>query len=214
MRILGTGLGLAEVIVLASLLYFLPGLIAYIYRRERTIHILLLNLFTGWTVIGWFGALKWATIRDSRALEEIAPRPRYDTQNRLIIFALFVALALLIQFVRVYVLDRQNGTVAESPPRKINPASVSIASYATKKVAGESKLDFTIRNSNSFRVKEIVVKCVFAAIDATVLGSVVVTIDRTIEPNFDLRVTDVDLGSIPKGTANSSCATQAFSIAN
>jgi Superinfection immunity protein len=41
-------------------LYFLPTLVAH-YRRHKSFgSILLLNLFLGWTVIGWVIALLWA----------------------------------------------------------------------------------------------------------------------------------------------------------
>ena len=215
MRILGTGFGLAGVIILGSLLYFLPAIIAYLYRRERLFYISLLNLLAGWTVIGWIGALKWATVRDSHALEEIAPSPRYETQRKLIIAAAIVALALAIQYVLVYLLDTSKQASGETTPlRKIDPTTVSIATYELRKDAGESKADFTIRNGNSFRVKNVVVKCVFATINATVLGSTEVTIERTIEPNFIQRVSNVNLGPTPKGTANSSCTAQGFVPAN
>lgn len=43
-------------------LYFLP---AYIGRKKRNgTAIGLLNLFLGWTIIGWIGALVWATTKD------------------------------------------------------------------------------------------------------------------------------------------------------
>jgi hypothetical protein len=209
MRLLGTGLGLAEVIVLGTLLYFLPAIVAYIYRRERLFYIALLNLLTGWSVIGWIGALKWATVRDSHALEEIAPNPRYDTQRKLVIAAAVVGLALAIQCVRVYLLDGPP-LVTSKPPPKIDPASVSIRNYAVRGEGGISKGDFTIRNANHFRIKNVVVKCVFATIDATVLGSSEVTVERTFEPNLDQRIRDVDLGPMPKGSANTSCTAQAF----
>ncbi len=209
MRLLGTGLGLTEVIALGALLYFLPGIVAYIYRRERLFYIVLLNLFAGWTVVGWMGALKWATVRDSRALEEIAPTPRYDAQRKLVIVAALLLLALAIQCVRVYVLDRP-ADIAITPPPKIDPATVSIRSYAVRGDAGVTKGDFTIRNANHFRVKNVIVKCVFATIDATVLGATEVTVERTFEPNLDQRVNDVNLGPTPKGTANSSCTAQGF----
>jgi len=209
MRLLGTGLGLAEVIVLGALIYFLPAIVAYIYRRERLLYIALLNLLAGWTVVGWIGALMWATVPDSHALEEIAPSPRHGTQRKLVIGAAFVVLALAIQCVRVYLLDSPTDIAITLPP-KIDPATVSIRSYAVRGDGGISKGDFTIRNANHFRIKDVVVRCVFATIDATMLGSAEITVERTFEPNLDQRVSDVNLGPMPKGTANSSCTAQGF----
>lgn len=42
-------------------LYFLPAIIAARRGHRNRTPILLLNLFLGWTVIGWVGALIWST---------------------------------------------------------------------------------------------------------------------------------------------------------
>jgi hypothetical protein len=49
-------------------LYFLPTIIAAIKSKRDTVAILLLNLFLGWSVIGWFVALVWAAKQDAPAL--------------------------------------------------------------------------------------------------------------------------------------------------
>lgn|SRR3989338_2070072 len=41
-------------------LYFLPSIIAGMKRKENAISILILNIFLGWTILGWIGALIWA----------------------------------------------------------------------------------------------------------------------------------------------------------
>jgi Superinfection immunity protein len=46
---------------LLALLYFLPTILASRHGREIT-GVLLLNLFLGWTVIGWFTLLIWALV--------------------------------------------------------------------------------------------------------------------------------------------------------
>ena len=43
-------------------LYFLPAIIGF--RKRNRIAILVLNLFLGWTFIGWVVALVWACTRD------------------------------------------------------------------------------------------------------------------------------------------------------
>ena len=43
-----------------ALLYLLPAFIAAVRRRPNTAAILVLNLFLGWTFIGWVGALVWS----------------------------------------------------------------------------------------------------------------------------------------------------------
>jgi hypothetical protein len=52
--------GLFIGVVIAALLYFIPTVIAGIRHHHRTTTIFLLNLFLGWTLIGWIGALFWA----------------------------------------------------------------------------------------------------------------------------------------------------------
>lgn len=44
----------------ATALYFAPAIIAAARRTHNATAILLLNLFLGWTVIGWFVALLMA----------------------------------------------------------------------------------------------------------------------------------------------------------
>jgi len=41
-------------------MYFLPSIIALARNKRDTLAIFLLNLFLGWSVIGWIVALVWA----------------------------------------------------------------------------------------------------------------------------------------------------------
>jgi len=50
----------AVLIALLSLFYFLPFAIAFNKKRANTGAIFALNLFLGWTLIGWVVALVWA----------------------------------------------------------------------------------------------------------------------------------------------------------
>jgi ABC-type sugar transport system permease subunit len=50
----------AVVITLLSLFYFLPFAIAFNRKRANTGAIFALNLFLGWSLIGWVVALVWA----------------------------------------------------------------------------------------------------------------------------------------------------------
>jgi hypothetical protein len=56
------GIFIIGVIVLA--IYFLPTFIAFARRKKQIVAILLINIFLGFTVIGWVGALIWAVIRE------------------------------------------------------------------------------------------------------------------------------------------------------
>ncbi|HSU19889.1 MAG TPA: superinfection immunity protein [Acidobacteriaceae bacterium] len=58
-------------------LYFLPSVIARSRRVVAQTGIVLVNLFLGWTVLGWFGALIWACTAESEAqarMREFATR--------------------------------------------------------------------------------------------------------------------------------------------
>jgi ABC-type sugar transport system permease subunit len=50
----------AVLITLLSIFYFLPFAIAFNKKRANTGAIFALNLFLGWTLIGWVVALVWA----------------------------------------------------------------------------------------------------------------------------------------------------------
>jgi hypothetical protein len=47
-----------------TFMYFLPSIIALARSRRDTLAIFLLNLFLGWSVIGWIVALIWAAKSD------------------------------------------------------------------------------------------------------------------------------------------------------
>jgi hypothetical protein len=49
---------------LPLVMYFLPSLIALARSKRDLLSIFLLNLFLGWSVIGWVVALVWALKHD------------------------------------------------------------------------------------------------------------------------------------------------------
>ena len=53
------------IIVIALVIYFLPSLIAHKKRNESAI--VVLNLFLGWTIVGWVVALIWSLTNDPPA---------------------------------------------------------------------------------------------------------------------------------------------------
>ncbi|AEV97743.1 hypothetical protein A4D02_16135 [Niastella koreensis] len=53
-------------IIIAFSLYFLPSIIANARKNSNATAITLLNLFLGWTVIGWITALIWAFASSSK----------------------------------------------------------------------------------------------------------------------------------------------------
>jgi len=57
------GAGIAALLILAifALLYFIPGVVAQSRQHHQRSAIWVLNIFLGWTVIGWIAALVWAS---------------------------------------------------------------------------------------------------------------------------------------------------------
>jgi len=56
--------GILMVVGLTIVGYFLPTLIAWLKGAPRSTGIFVLNLFLGWTLLFWVGALIWAVIDD------------------------------------------------------------------------------------------------------------------------------------------------------
>ena len=53
---------------LPFVMYFLPSIIAFARSKRDLLAIFLLNLFLGWSVIGWIVALVWAAKNDVPAM--------------------------------------------------------------------------------------------------------------------------------------------------
>ncbi len=57
-------------------LYFLPTIVALARKRPNVLPIGLLNLFLGWTLVGWVVALVWATATTAApAAPQMTPAP-------------------------------------------------------------------------------------------------------------------------------------------
>jgi len=61
--------GLVVLVLLVVALYLLPSLIATSRHKRNAGAIFLLNLFLGWTVLGWVIALIWAALHEERRAE-------------------------------------------------------------------------------------------------------------------------------------------------
>lgn len=70
---MGTSSGSSSVliIILALVVYFIPGAVANVRKHHNYNAILLLNLLLGWTLIGWLAALIWSVTAVKR--EQPAP---------------------------------------------------------------------------------------------------------------------------------------------
>lgn len=52
-------------LIIIILFYFLPTIIAVLAKKDNALSISILNLFFGWTLIGWVISLVWATTKNS-----------------------------------------------------------------------------------------------------------------------------------------------------
>jgi len=48
------------ILILLLVIYFVPSIAALIRNHHNTVAIIILNVFAGWTFIGWLGALVWS----------------------------------------------------------------------------------------------------------------------------------------------------------
>lgn len=64
--------------------YFLPALVASTRLHPNSKPIMLLNVFLGWTLIGWVGALVWSVSKiDSQAAMPSESAPEADKYSKL-----------------------------------------------------------------------------------------------------------------------------------
>lgn len=45
-------------------IYFLPAMVAFQNKKRNVNAITVLNIFAGWTIIGWVAALIWAATKE------------------------------------------------------------------------------------------------------------------------------------------------------
>ena len=61
-------LGPLEVSLILIILpiYFVPTIVAIIRRTKNLAAIIVLNIFVGWTFLGWVGSLVWAIVAEKK----------------------------------------------------------------------------------------------------------------------------------------------------
>ena len=57
-------------LIMFAAIYFLPWVIAILRDHHQNMAIGALNLFLGWTVIGWIVALEWSVTSTTRGEQE------------------------------------------------------------------------------------------------------------------------------------------------
>ena len=70
---MGLSIIIIILIFIASIpFYFLPSILAYKKNHTNKTAILILNLFLGWTLIGWVGSLVWTFIESDNNTSKIS----------------------------------------------------------------------------------------------------------------------------------------------
>jgi hypothetical protein len=59
----GRTAGAIVLIIVGIFVYFVPSMVAFRRDHEQRIPIFLLNIFLGWSFVGWVVALIWAALR-------------------------------------------------------------------------------------------------------------------------------------------------------
>jgi hypothetical protein len=60
-------IGLIILILPSLAIYFVPTIIAVARRTRNALGIVLLNIFAGWTFLGWVAALVWSIVDQRQA---------------------------------------------------------------------------------------------------------------------------------------------------
>ena len=53
-------------LILFTFLYFIPSIVAYTNEKKNEGAIFILNIFLGWTILGWIIALIWAFMKERK----------------------------------------------------------------------------------------------------------------------------------------------------
>lgn len=67
-----TNIGILEIwfiicsMILCVGLYFVPFIISVVRKHNNKLAIFIINIFFGWTLIGWVGSLVWAVIKQEK----------------------------------------------------------------------------------------------------------------------------------------------------
>lgn len=68
--------GIPLAILAAAIIpYFIPSIIAFLRRHQSAVPLLLVNIFFGWTLIGWIICLVWALTGSGSPATAVAPPP-------------------------------------------------------------------------------------------------------------------------------------------
>ena len=71
------------IVIIAVIGYFLPAIIAWRRGHHQQNPIFIINLFFGWTLIGWVVCLAWAVSAVKKEERSLTMTPHHDVPNTL-----------------------------------------------------------------------------------------------------------------------------------
>jgi hypothetical protein len=154
---------------------------------------------------GILGLLMLAT-RGERVLvpNHSVPQPRWRWGVAIVIVALCAWAGWQLSW-------KPSGASANTQARD-NPESVQISQFSWRKdgFGNVMTATFRLRNTNSFAVKDVVVRCVHSAPSGTKVDSNTRTIYEIIKPKAEFLARDVNMGFIVSDASRSNCSTVRF----
>lgn len=80
---ISSGILLLFIVILGLLFYFLPAIIAARRKHPQLKSIELLNIFLGWTFLGWIAALAWSCSSGSAETQQSITESNADELSKL-----------------------------------------------------------------------------------------------------------------------------------
>jgi T4 superinfection immunity protein len=59
------------ILIAGFVLYFLPSILSAAGSHSSTVEILLVNLFLGWTIVGWAACLAWSLFKPRNQVDQM-----------------------------------------------------------------------------------------------------------------------------------------------
>jgi hypothetical protein len=106
----------------------------------------------------------------------------------------------------------RDSTSSTTSANRSDPATVPVVSFSWRKdgLGSIMMATFHIRNTNSFPVKDIEVKCIHSAESGTAIDSNTRTIYRVVAAGSEIVANDVNMGFMHSDTVSSRCSTMRF----
>ena len=109
---------MAIIFIIALIIYFLPTIIANASDKKNTAAIAVVNIFLGWTLIGWVVSLAWSVT--SEGIEE---KEQEQSINRIII-----ARPAVLSKTKIY-LENESPVVEEKHSNVSNIVSIAFGTW-------------------------------------------------------------------------------------